>query len=193
MSTRPDHVASPRRPGRQHAVVQEQVDAGPRRDDRQALQKLHGLEHDVRRAIRPRMPQAQHGLTVACHPQAFLGDGRSQRVSAQASEAVPVSGRRDDPSVQVEPSVVGVAGLDAPVPGVAVVQRLTPSTDPCSHARPRRGAAQNGSPRHRRQRRGLLRPRIRREAVFVHPVAPAVEQVLDPVLDARDDATDVVI
>jgi len=49
-----DDARPPRRAGREDAVVQQQVNAGPRRQRRESLQQFHWIEHQMRGPVRPR-------------------------------------------------------------------------------------------------------------------------------------------
>ena len=76
-----DHERSPRRPRRQHAVIQDQVDARPRRQHREPLQQFDRIKQQVRRPVRPRVLEREPYLTLGCQTEPVLCDGRPKHVS----------------------------------------------------------------------------------------------------------------
>ena len=62
----------------QHAMANQQVRFRPRRHRRKTLQQLQRLEHQLARAVVPRMLQLKRDATVAPQPQAFLREGWAQ-------------------------------------------------------------------------------------------------------------------
>ena len=92
----------PRRPWSQYAMVQNEVDAGPRDQDGQPLQQFEGIEQEVRGPIRPRVPELEHHLPLGRQTKPVLRDGRPQRVPAEPLESVPLLGRDAHASLEVE-------------------------------------------------------------------------------------------
>jgi hypothetical protein len=85
-SGRGDHRPAPRRPWREQAVIQHQVD--PRSGNHgQTPEQVHGIEAQMGRAVRPLMPQRHPHLSLGIHAEPRVGDGRSQRVSGISRES----------------------------------------------------------------------------------------------------------
>jgi hypothetical protein len=78
----------PPRPRRQHAVIENQVDARPRREGRQALEQFDRLEQQVRGPVAPASAQLQQHLPVPGEMNPLLRHRRPQRVPAQMLEPV---------------------------------------------------------------------------------------------------------
>ena len=77
-----DYEGPPRGARRQNAVVQDQVDARPRRERRKALQQLDRLGQELRRPVRPGAPQGELDLAVVGEFEAVVRHGRPQMHSA---------------------------------------------------------------------------------------------------------------
>jgi hypothetical protein len=149
-----DSVCDPRndRPApqgtrREHTVVQHEVDPRPWRQHGQPFQQLQRIEAQMRRAIRPAVPQRQPDLTVTGPVQPLLGQGRAQRVAAHALQPIAVAGSNHESGVQIEPVGARVTG---PQRGRRDVFRWvaapagTPWTRRPSTARRRRSPARSG-------------------------------------------------
>jgi len=105
----PNDLQPPRGPGRQHTVIQDQVDTRTRCKDRQAFQQFQRLEQLVRRAVRPPVPQLQHDLTRRRQVQTFFGDRRPQRIPAEPLKPLAMAGGCHHAGVQVKPLATRVA------------------------------------------------------------------------------------
>jgi hypothetical protein len=73
--------------GREHAVVQQQIDARLRRQRREAPEEVERVEQQRSRAVAPWPAQREPHATVRGDREGVLSDRRSQSVSAQALEA----------------------------------------------------------------------------------------------------------
>jgi hypothetical protein len=83
-------------------LIPDQVRAGRGDERHESLQKLERLEHDVRRAIPPAMPQAVEQAPILEAFQPRGGDGRAPAVTAQPLETPAVAGGDGDVGVQRE-------------------------------------------------------------------------------------------
>ena len=72
-----DHLRAPAGARAEHAVVQEQIDPGPRHEDRQASEEVHGVEQDIGRPIAPRLPQRHAHVAVVGQMDVVNGHGRA--------------------------------------------------------------------------------------------------------------------
>ena len=61
-SLRGDDLVSPARMRTEHSVIEEQVDARPRRESGEALEEFQGVEQQVRRPVGPPVAQPQQDL-----------------------------------------------------------------------------------------------------------------------------------
>lgn len=128
---------------REHTVVQHQVDPRPWRQHGQPFQQLQRIEAQMRRAIRPAVPQRQPDLAVTGPVQPLLGEGRAQREAAHPLQPIAVAGSNDESGVPIEPvgarvtgpSVVGATAFEAERPKlVPYAGRLaTPTFMPCPY------------------------------------------------------------
>jgi hypothetical protein len=65
-------------------------------------QQFHRLEQQLRRPVRPPVPQIEHNLTIRREVQAIGGDRWTQRVPSESLEPRPIPLRHDDGRVQIE-------------------------------------------------------------------------------------------
>ena len=68
---------------REHAVVEHQVDAGPRDERRQFLEQPQGLEHELAGAVRPRRLQRQHDPAIVEESEPVLRHCWPEQIAAQ--------------------------------------------------------------------------------------------------------------
>ena len=92
----------------QDAVMQDQVDARPRDQDREALQEFDGVEHEVRRAIQSRVPEAQDDLPLRGEAEPVLRHRRSQGVPTELLETLPRVGGDAHARMEIDSLLVGV-------------------------------------------------------------------------------------
>ena len=109
------HLRAPRGPRRQHAVAQHPIDPRARHEHRQTLKKRGRLERQRRRAIRPRMAELQHDLTVGPDLEAIVRHRRAQGVATHALQPIPVAGGHEQTRVQVEALPPGMTGAQPPL------------------------------------------------------------------------------
>src|SRR5262245_32312127 len=100
--------------GAQDAVVQDQVDSRPRGQCREALQELDRIEQDMRRAVRPAMPELEKHLPSVRQVNPIVRHGWSQRIPARPFEPGPIVGGHDHRRMEIEPVPMRVtrAGAD---------------------------------------------------------------------------------
>ena len=99
---RGDDQGPPRRAGRQHTVVQDQDDPRARRQGREALEQLDRIENEMRRAIRPPVPEGEPHLPVRTPMQPVARHRGPQRVAAHSFKPLSPARHDDDASVEVE-------------------------------------------------------------------------------------------
>ncbi len=92
----------PRSARRQHTVVQDQIDPRSRHECGQALQELHRIKHQVRRAIRPPAPQVPHHLALPREAQTLLPYRRTQRIPAHALQSLTCACWHSHSGVEIE-------------------------------------------------------------------------------------------
>jgi predicted lysophospholipase L1 biosynthesis ABC-type transport system permease subunit len=76
--------------------------------DREALQEFDGVEHEVRRAIRPRVPEAQDDLPLRGEAEPVLRHRRSQGVPTELLETLPRVGGDAHVRMEFESLLAGV-------------------------------------------------------------------------------------
>ena len=64
-------------------IVENQVDPRPRRQDGEPLQQLQRIEAQVRRAVRPAVPQREADRPLGTDAQPVLRECRPQRVATK--------------------------------------------------------------------------------------------------------------
>jgi hypothetical protein len=94
--------------GAQHAVVQDQVDSRTRGQGREALQEFDRIEHEVRRAIRPTVPELEEHLPIVRQANPIVGHGWAERIPARPLKPRPIIGRHDNARMEIEPVPVRV-------------------------------------------------------------------------------------
>jgi hypothetical protein len=102
------HERPPRGSRPQDAVIQDQVDARPRDQDGVALQEFDGIEHEVRRTIRPRMPEPQDDLPLRVEVEPVLRNRWPQGVPIEPFETLSIVGGDPHARVEVEPILPSV-------------------------------------------------------------------------------------
>ena len=138
-------------------MVEDQVDRRPRRQRRQLLEELHGLEEQVRRAVAPRPLQLHPHAAVAQQSQPVVGQRRAEEVAAQMLQTRRVVGAHPHVGVQIEaldvrlacPPGINCGGAQIPEPA-----HPCPGPRAQGHAPLDRGARDPG------QRRGRLGERV---------------------------------
>ena len=103
--------------GREHAVVEHQVDPRPRSERAQLLEELQRLEHELAGAIGPCRLQRQHDAAIVEEPQPVMRHRRPEQIAAQLFQARPICGRHLDVGVQIEPREVRVPRRGRARPG----------------------------------------------------------------------------
>ena len=139
-------------------MIEDEVDPRPGDEGRQACEKVHGLEDEVARAVRPCGLEPEDDAPIVEEPEPVLRDGRPQEVPAELFETRPILTAHRDIGMEVEPLEVRVPGPpgDNPVSLRVAAQ---------SHGSRTRPGAQGYTPLHggnaeAGQRRGLLSYRI---------------------------------
>jgi hypothetical protein len=93
-------------------VIDDEVDARPRRERGQPRKQVQRLENEVARAVLPWALQLEHDAAVLAEPEPILRDRRPQQVSAEL--LAPLAILPADRHVRVK-----VEALDMGVPGPA--------------------------------------------------------------------------
>ena len=141
-------------------MVQNEVDARPRDQDREALQEFDGIEHEVRRAIRPRVPELQDDLPLRGEAEPVLRHRQSQGVPTELLETLSIVG--GDPHARVEVKPI--------LPGVTARRRQG-----CVLPR-RRAVSPDGPARPDAQRKGALYRRRRKAGQYRHVFRSAIRR-----------------
>jgi len=183
-----DDVGSPRGARSEDAMVEDQVDARTRRDDREAFQQFERLEQHVSRAVRPRVPQRERHQPIRRHPQTFLGDWRPQRVPAEPLQPMTMLGGSDDAGVQVEPVAARVSTRRRG--GRAFGSDLPHAPQTSARARPAGDPALNGGGTDAGEDRRLLGPPVWCAHVFIIPKTTPLKQAVDPAPGALQHSGD---
>jgi hypothetical protein len=76
--------------------------------DREALQEVDGVEHEVRRAVRPRAPEARDDLPLRGEAEPVLRHRRSQGVPTEPLETLPRVGGDVHARMEIESLLAGV-------------------------------------------------------------------------------------
>jgi hypothetical protein len=119
-----------------------------------------GIESQVRRSVRPSVPQCEPDLPVATDLQPVLREWRSQRVATEALQAIALIGSRHEARMKIEPVDVGVSG--AQCHGRLFLRRVAAPAHAHPRTRAQRHSAFDGRRRRGREDRCLLRPEVRR-------------------------------
>jgi hypothetical protein len=136
----------------------------PRCQGGQPFQQLQRIEAQMRRAVRPAVPERQPDLAVTGPVQPLLRQGRPQRVATHPLQPIAVARSNHEPGMQIE--AVG-ARVTGPQRGRRdLFWRVAALADARAGSRPECHAPVDRRGRHRRQDRRLLRPRIRALAVL---------------------------
>ena len=98
-----DKRGPPRGARGQDTVVENQVDLRPRRQHGQPLQQLQRIEAQVRRPVRPAVPQREPDRPLGTDVQPVLGERRTQRVSADPLRRIALFRPRHQPRVEIKP------------------------------------------------------------------------------------------
>ena len=128
-----------RPPGRacaEYSVVQHQIDPRSWGDRRQPLEQLDGVEHEMRRAIRPTPWQLKKHLTRRRQSEAIGGDRRAQGVPADPLESVSMPGWNPHGGLEVEAVLPRVTRAERPP--VGLLWQIPAPADPASRPRPER-------------------------------------------------------
>ncbi len=105
---------SPRRPRREHAVIQQQIHARPGDEDGEAREERARREGDVGGPIAPGRAELDGDVPAWHAVQALVGQRGSQRVATDALQAIPMPGGHADARVEIEALPARVTG---PRPG----------------------------------------------------------------------------
>ena len=128
-----------------------QVDSRPRRQDGEPLQQLQRVEPQMRRPVRPPVPQCEPDLPLGTDAEPVLGEREPQRVPAEPFQAIALSRARHQPGVEIEPGDVRVIRPERhrrPVP-----RRVAAPAHARSRPRPERHSAIDGRRRGSEDRR----------------------------------------
>ena len=99
----PDHEDTPRCPRCLHAVIQDQVDPGARRQCGQLPQRIDWPELQMGGFIRPPGHQCQPDAAGGVWVKAFLRDRRPQGIAAESFQTVPPVSGRAQPGCRSKP------------------------------------------------------------------------------------------
>jgi hypothetical protein len=99
------HLGPRPRPRSEHAKVENQIDARPGHQHRQALEQLERREYQVRRPVAPRVAQREAHPSVVRQVETIGRHGGPQHVPAHPLQPLALPGRNDD--ARVEAVVVG--------------------------------------------------------------------------------------
>ena len=169
----------PGRPGPEYTVVEQEVDPRPWHEHRQPSQELNRIEDQVRRTVRPRLPEVQPHPPCAGDAEPFPRHGWPQRVPAHPLEPLPLSGGHHEAGMQVKAvrprmTVAERARLDP-------VGRGTQTTNAGAPLAPQRHTALHRGRGQPSQHWCLVCPLVRLTgALVILADAPAVEQTRDP-------------
>jgi hypothetical protein len=117
----------------------------PKGQHRQPFEQLEGPEQQMRRAIRPGMPEGQQDVALRRAVEPIPGDRRAQRVPTEPFETRSLAGLHPDGGLQVEPVLARgstrlTAGLTAPgcrgligLKGLAALAHARTRTRPQGH------------------------------------------------------------
>ncbi len=94
--------------GREHAVVEEKIDARLRDQNGELLQELDWGEDEGAGAVGPRMRERKADAPVGEELDPLLRERRAQKIVAQALEPRAVVGAHRAPGVEIEARVAGV-------------------------------------------------------------------------------------
>ena len=154
------HARPPRRARRQHAVVQDQIDARSRNQRGQAFEQLRRLEDEMRCAIGPAATQFEDDLALRHDLKTILPERWAQRVPAQPLQAVAGSSGNQNTRVQVESIAPGMPSTKRR--RIREVDRVPPSAHRAPGAWPKRPHATHRRCGETRQHGRLIAPRVRR-------------------------------
>ena len=141
--TAPGHLRPRGRPRFKDAKIQQQVDPRPRHQDRQALEELERREHQLGRAVAPRLPQREsHAPVVGSIGE--LGRHPAARTSAQRWPRVNLARPR---STLKQPATPCAAARGGPRPCSAGCGRDGGSDRPRPRRRPPARASTSRLPR----------------------------------------------
>jgi len=171
-------------------MIQDQVDARPRCQHREALEQFNWVEEQVGGPVGPPAPESEPHLPLRRQTEPILRDGRPQRVPGHAFEALPLACGHKEAGMEVEAIVARVTAPEGP--GLGCRRRVSASAD--ARARP---VAECDPALHRRrgdpgQHRRVLRPRVRRFVRLVNGSQPLpFEEAPDVCRDGREHLVDV--
>ena len=190
-----------RAPGRRPAIAtphvgparhdQNRIDPGPRNQHGEPPQEFDRIRHQMRRPVRPRVPQFEPHLTVRCEAQPILRNGRPQHVTAHTLKALAIARWDADARVEVEATL---PRMTAPGRGgVALADRVTTTANGCPRPSTERRHALHGCRRDPGQPGGVLGPPVTCAAVVAvadPPPLPASGSAWQPARTATVVSSD---
>ena len=96
--------------GREHAVVENEIDPRPRGQRRELLEQRDRLEDEMTRAVRPGGLEREHNAIVGQQPESILSDRRPEQVAAELFQTHAIRRRHCDIGVEIEARQMGVLG-----------------------------------------------------------------------------------
>ncbi len=170
-----DDVPTPRGPGPEHAIEEDQIDPRPRHEYGQPAEKRHRVEDTRRRPVSPWVPQREAYPPIAGHLEPLARDRRPEQISTDLFQPRALPGRNDQPRVETVPVRVRLTRPgQRPRATVAGTPELAGTR---AWPRPEPETPLHRGRRQPRQDRRLVHPGIQRPAVRLVGHEPARCQV----------------